>query len=77
MKVIVSDVINDIIGVIDDDNKEVNCSLTSQSFKTGKVVKCPSSQDAESRLLEISPTPSTPTTPLDAKKEQSDLASEV
>ena len=77
MKVIVSDILYDIIGVIDNENKEVNCGLTSQSFKTGKVVKCPSSQDAEGRLLETLPTPSTPTTPLVAKKEQSDLASEV
>ena len=77
MKVIVSDVINDIIGVIDDENKKVNCGLTSLRFKTGKVVKCPSSQDAEGRLLETLPTPSTPTTPLVAKKEQSDLATEV
>ena len=35
------------------------------------------SQEAGGGLLETSPTPSTPTTPLEAKKEQSDLASEV
>ena len=69
--VIFSDILNHAIDEV------IGDKLSDETFKTGKVVLCQSSQDAWGRLLETSPTPSTPTTPLEANEESTDLGSEV